>query len=93
VIPLTIYWSSWEKEKGLYRDRDRGGMLRLNLKKGCKAWDRRGRDFGRVSLFSCLIMEWDPKNHFYMKKYGYLVWGRATMGKMVGKPSIGRKLR
>jgi hypothetical protein len=51
VIPLTINLSSWEVRKGLYKERDGGGMLRPNIRKGCKAWAKRGRNSGRVSLF------------------------------------------
>jgi hypothetical protein len=39
------------KGKGLYRERFGRGMLRPNLREGCKAWDRREMDFGKVSLF------------------------------------------
>jgi hypothetical protein len=51
VIPLHNQLISLINREGLYRERNGGGMLRPNIIKGCKSWDERGRDFGRVYLF------------------------------------------
>jgi hypothetical protein len=80
---LTKNFSLWKGERIILGESVWGECWGQNPKREAKLGSRRGRDFGRVSLFSFLMMEWDPKTYFYMQKDGYLIWGWDKMGKMV----------
>jgi hypothetical protein len=75
------------KEKG-WRE-----ILRLKLNMGCKTWAKKEKVFWqRFPILLLFVLNETPWPLFIWEKDGYSVWGWATKGKMVMKPSIANKL-
>jgi hypothetical protein len=47
---------SWENGKGFIRRKGWRGMLRPNLRKGCKTWVERGKGFWQSLLVLLLVL-------------------------------------
>jgi hypothetical protein len=47
---------SWEKGKGCIRRKGWRGMLRPNLRKGCKTWAKKGKGFWQSLLVLLLVV-------------------------------------
>jgi hypothetical protein len=63
MFPLTIKLISLGKGKGLYKEkRIEEGMLRPNLRKGCKTWAMKGKGFWKSFFVLLLDLEMRPQD-------------------------------
>jgi hypothetical protein len=70
-----------------------GNVEDENSEHDAKAWNEKGRNFGRVHLPLLSYSNDPPRALFIWRNDGYSVVRRDTGGKMVVQPKIARKLR
>jgi len=81
-------------EEVLHKEKGWREKLRLKIRMGCKTWAKKGKIFWQSFLILLIVVLNDiPRSLLIWELDGYLVWGWATRGKMVRKPSIALKLR
>jgi hypothetical protein len=73
--------------KGCIRRKGWKGMLRPNLRKGCKTWAKKGKGFWHHLLVVLLVIEMRPQDLFLYEKNMVIRFGEGLQWvKWLGNP-------